>query len=106
MSSAAKASGNAAQTPKAVSPLANLSLSDLAVFIRLPPFRVGKPLRSQQQLLLHHGGHAGKNPPTAVPSDSRAPVCRFGRHVATGGRGWHERVPSAPRAAPIRVARF
>src|SRR6266704_4823021 len=37
MSSAAKASGNAAQTPKTVSPLANLSLSDLAVFIRLPP---------------------------------------------------------------------
>ena len=28
---------NAAQTPKAVSPLAHLSLSDLAVFIRLPP---------------------------------------------------------------------
>src|SRR2546428_12923380 len=40
MSSAAKASGNAAQTPKAVSPLAHLSLSDLAVFIRLPPLRV------------------------------------------------------------------
>jgi len=37
MSSAAKASGNAAQTPKTVSPLAHLSLSDLAVFIRLPP---------------------------------------------------------------------
>src|SRR6266853_5406611 len=37
MSSAAKASGNAAQTPKTASPLAHLSLSDLAVFIRLPP---------------------------------------------------------------------
>src|SRR6266702_89114 len=49
MSSAAKASGNAAQTPKTVSPLAHLSLSDLAVFIRLPPllrgyWRSGKKL--------------------------------------------------------------
>src|SRR6266704_999285 len=45
MSSAAKASGNAAQTPKAVSPLAHLSLSDLAALIRLPPLR-GRKFRS------------------------------------------------------------
>src|SRR6266568_1396779 len=48
MSSAAKASGNAAQTPKTVSPLAHLSLSDLAVFIRLPPLRV---LEKEKKLL-------------------------------------------------------
>src|SRR6266699_6068502 len=51
MSSAAKASGNAAQTPKAVSPLANFSLSDLAVFIRLPPLRVRKHVAAGESAL-------------------------------------------------------